>query len=221
MMPVFLALVRGHNALAIGEIMLVTGVAQLAAAPVAVILERKIDARLLSALGFLLFAIGLGMSAHETPDTDFSAMFWPQVVRGVAIMFCLLPPTRLALGHLPAANIPNASGLFNLMRNLGGAIGIAVVDTVILTRGPEHMRAIATRLRLGDIDTARAAGIPLQLLHHAAFDAPARAALVRLTENLGLTRAFNDAWLLIAAITAAALISLVLLARSSIDFKEP
>jgi DHA2 family multidrug resistance protein len=54
-------------------------------------------------------------------------MFWPQVIRGVAIMFCLLPPTRLALGALSETQVPDASGLFNLMRNLGGAIGVALI----------------------------------------------------------------------------------------------
>ena len=102
LMPVFLAFVRGHDALEIGTIMLVTGVAQLLMAPVAVALEQRANARLLTAAGFGLFAVGLGMSAFQTPETDFAGMFWPQVVRGLAIMFCLLPPTRLALGHLDA-----------------------------------------------------------------------------------------------------------------------
>jgi DHA2 family multidrug resistance protein len=63
-------------------------------------------------------------------------MFWPQILRGLAVMFCLLPPTRLALGNLDKNRLPDASGLFNLMRNLGGAIGIALIDTVIYSRLP-------------------------------------------------------------------------------------
>ena len=114
--------------------MLVTGIAQLITAPIAVALEKRMDARLLSTVGFALFAIGVGMSAFQDPRTDYDAMFWPQVVRGVAIMFCLLPPTRLALGTLPPDRIPDASGLFNLMRNLVGAICIALIDTIIYTR---------------------------------------------------------------------------------------
>ncbi len=74
--------------------MLVTGVAQLMTAPIAVALEKRMDARVLSGAGFLVFAIGVGMSAFQDPRTDFDAMFWPQIVRGAAIMFCLLPPTR-------------------------------------------------------------------------------------------------------------------------------
>ena len=106
LMPVFLAYVRNHNALEIGEIMMVTGAAQLAMAPVAVFLERRVSARLLTAIGFGLFAVGLGASAFQTRATDFEEMFAPQVIRGVAIMLCLLPPIRLALGHLPPQRCP-------------------------------------------------------------------------------------------------------------------
>jgi DHA2 family multidrug resistance protein len=109
LMPFFLAYVRGHSALAIGEIMLVTGATQLAAAPITVWLEQHVGARPLTCAGFVLFAIGLAMSAFETPRTDFAEMFWPQVVRGFATTLCLLPPIRIALGHLPPERVPDAS----------------------------------------------------------------------------------------------------------------
>jgi MFS transporter, DHA2 family, multidrug resistance protein len=216
MMPVFLALVRGHDALAIGQIMLVTGLTQLAAAPVAVFLEKRMDARILAAAGFLLFALGLAMSAKETPATDFAGMFWPQIVRGAAVMFCLLPPTRLALGHLPLEKVADASGLFNLMRNLGGAIGIALVDTVIFGRAPVHAAAIADQLRSGSIDTARAAGIPVEafLVARDAPITPATEAMARpFVEKMALSEAINDAWLLVAVITAVATLCLLFIAR--------
>ena len=106
LMPVFLAFVRDHNALEIGAIMLVTGVTQLMTAPIAVALEQRVEARLLTSIGFAVFGVGLGLSGLQTPETDFNAMFWPQVIRGLAIMFCLLPPTRLALGHLAPSRVP-------------------------------------------------------------------------------------------------------------------
>jgi MFS transporter, DHA2 family, multidrug resistance protein len=170
LMPVFLAYVRSHNALEIGKIMLVTGVAQLLVAPLAAFLVRRIDERLLTAFGFLLFGIGLAMSSVQTKATDFDEMFWPQLVRGSAIMFCILPPTQLALGHLPKAAIDDASGLFNLMRNLGGAIGIAVIDTVIHTRAPEHAQTMVSRLTAGDMDTVRSLDIPPDVLASAMLD---------------------------------------------------
>ncbi len=209
LMTVFLAFVRGHDALEIGTIMLVTGAAQLLVAPVAVALEPRVDARLLTALGFLIFAIGLGLSAVQTPATDFSEMFWPQVTRGLAIMFCLLPPTRLALGHIELSRVPDASALFNLMRNLGGAIGLALIDTVIYGRAPGHAADLIASLSEGDAATATFLGIPptqMALLPPAPID-PALMGMVQpLIEKAALTMAINDAWGLIAALTMFAVL---------------
>jgi DHA2 family multidrug resistance protein len=210
LMPVFLAGVRGHDALQIGRIMLVTGVVQLICAPIAVALERRVDARLLVAAGFLAFGVGLGLSAFQTIDTDFAGMLWPQVLRGAAIMFCLLPPTRLALGALSADAAPGASGLFNLTRNLGGAIGLALIDTVIYGRAPVHARVIAARLEAGDVSMARAVGLPLDLFAARGpgpISADLREIVAPMVQKLALAQAINDAWALIAILTLAALLA--------------
>jgi MFS transporter, DHA2 family, multidrug resistance protein len=210
LMPVFLAFVRGHEALEIGTIMLVTGVAQLATAPLAVALERRMGPRLLTTAGFLLFATGLGFSAFQTPQTDFAGMFWPQVIRGVAIMFCLLPPTRLALGHLDIAAVPDASGLFNLMRNLGGAVGIALIDSIIYGRAPGHAEAIVRRLTDGDVATARFVGIPLKLFQDrppGPIDEVTRSFLEPMVNRAAFVDAVNDAWAVVAILTVAVLVS--------------
>ena len=210
LMPVFLAFVRGHHALRIGEIMLATGVAQLLTAPLAVALERRVDARLLSGFGFLLFGIGLAMSARQTGSTDFDEMLLPQLLRGSAIMFCLLPPTRMALGRLPPDRVPDASGLFNLMRNLGGAVGLALIDTVIFGRLPHHAAAIVASLQAGDRATAEAVGIPLAMFDarpHGPLDAATTAMLEPMVRKLALVHAINEAWALLACLTLAALLA--------------
>jgi MFS transporter, DHA2 family, multidrug resistance protein len=209
LMPVFLAFVSGHNALEIGTIMLVTGVAQLAIAPVAVALEQRLDARLLTAAGFGLFALGLGLSAFQTPQTDYDGMFWPQVIRGLAIMFCLLPPTRLALGSLDKQRIPDASGLFNLMRNLGGAIGIALIDTVIYSRSTLHGIEITNKLIAGDVATAEFVGIPSEIFAARSagpLDAFSQILLTPMIEKASLTLAINNAWAIIAILTVTVLV---------------
>ena len=209
LMPVFLAFVRGHGSLQIGEIMLVTGVAQLVAAPFAVALERRADARLLTALGFAAFAIGIALDAFDSRDTDFGEMFWPQLVRGAAIMFCLLPPTRLALGHLAPARVPDASGLFNLMRNLGGAIGLALIDTVLYGRAPVHAAALIERLKAGDAAAAAAIGLPPDLVaaQAGALDAATLAFLAPLVEKAAFVAAVDEAWAMMAALVALALLA--------------
>ncbi|WP_040577987.1 DHA2 family efflux MFS transporter permease subunit [Methylopila sp. M107] len=212
LMPVFLAFVRGHNAFEIGSIMLVTGLAQLLVAPIAVWLEQRVNARLLTAGGFAMFATGLAMSAFQTPRTDFADMIAPQIVRGVAIMFCLLPPTRLALGHLEASRVPDASGLFNLMRNLGGAIGIALIDTVIFARAPSIGETLKARLLAGDFEASRFVGLPDALfrMQLGATHTPRSIAMMRpMVEKAAMTQAINDAWAMIAAMTALAIFCLL------------
>jgi DHA2 family multidrug resistance protein len=198
LMPVFLAYVRQHDALQIGSIMLVTGAAQLVAAPIAGALESRLDPRWLSAAGFSLFAFGLGLSAFESRVADFDEMFWPQVLRGFAAMFCLLPPTRLALETLPHKQVPDASGLFNMMRNLGGAVGIALIDTILYGRTSGHAEAIRQRLIAGDMTAAHAIGLD-QL-------PPDLSAAGSLIEQAALAASTNEAWALLALVALLGLL---------------
>jgi DHA2 family multidrug resistance protein len=208
LMPVFLAYVRRHDAFEIGSIMLVTGTAQLITAPVAGYLESRLDPRKLSAFGFALFALGLGVSAFQSRIADFDEMLWPQVVRGIAIMFCLLPPTQLALGVLTAAQVPDASGLFNLMRNLGGAIGIAAIDTILYGRSIGHGEALRDRLLAGDVTAAKAIGLDVQLFLHPPPDvtqATIEAYVRPMVERAAFAMSVNEAWMLLAAVALAGL----------------
>ena len=212
LMPVFLGLVRDHSSLEIGEIMLVTGVAQLLAAPLAVVLEKRIDSRLLSIAGFLVFGVGLGLSATQTIATDYAGMFWPQVIRGLSIMVCLLAPTNLALGRLAPCRVADASGLFNLMRNLGGAVGLAAIDSVIYGRVPALAAALAARLQAGDVSAAREVGVPVDyFLAHLAkpLSAGDKAGLSALLKRAALSQAIDEAWALTAILTLAAIASLL------------
>jgi DHA2 family multidrug resistance protein len=197
LMPLFLAFVRGHGPLDIGKFMLVTGAAQLLITPVAIQLEKRIDSRLLTALGFALFAIGAALSAFQTSDTDFNEMILPQIVRGAAIMFCLLPPTRLALGYLGADDVAEGSGLFNLMRNLGGALGIALIDTLILTRTPEIADGFVTLIKAGDAAASERFAVDPGGFEQG-VDPASLMALMSDIEQAATVQAINEAWALIA-----------------------
>jgi DHA2 family multidrug resistance protein len=205
LMPVFLSFIRSHDAIEIGRIMMVTGAAQLLMAPIAVALERRASARLLTAIGFGLFALGLGASAFQTRATDFDEMFWPQVVRGVAIMLCLLPPIRLAMGHLSPEAVPDASGLFNLMRNLGGAIGLALIDTVIYGRAPVIAERLGQALYRGDVETARLVGLPMKefmrYIPGTQLDVNAMGYARSAVMRQATVEAINEAWAMIAVLT--------------------
>ncbi|MGY3423498.1 EmrB/QacA subfamily drug resistance transporter [Bradyrhizobium sp. F1.13.4] len=220
LMPVFLAYVRHHDAFEIGTIMLVTGISQLATAPIAGLLESRFDPRWLSAAGFGLFAIGLGWSAFESRVADFQEMFWPQVLRGGAIMVCLLPPTRLALGSLTASQVPDASGVFNLMRNVGGAVGIALIDTVLYGRTGGHADALRERLIAGDVTAAQAIGLDLTLFRYpppGVSDATIQAYLRPMVETAAFALSANEAWALLASAAFVGLLLIPFAAGPSAD----
>lgn len=201
LMSVFLGFVRQHNAFGIGEVMLVTGAAQLVMAPLAVWLEQRVSAKLLSVVGFLFFGVGLAMSIYDTPQTDFHGMFWPQVVRGLAVMLCLLAPTRIALGHIAPDRVPDASALFNLMRNLGGAIGIALIDTIIFGRTMDHGADIKGKLLARDHAMFDFTGLPF-LQPGQQVTAEMTATARPIVERAALTISITEAWMMLAAITA-------------------
>ena len=211
LLALFLGLVRGHSPLEVGEIMVVTGISRLAMTPIAAWLEVRVQARLLIAIGFGLFAIGVFANGFATATTDFAGLFWPQVLRGVAMMLCLLPATRLALDGWPAGEIADASGLFNLMRNLGGAIGISVVDTIVQQRTAGHAAALAARLQAGSPETARLVGLPAALFRNhdmGAVDPITRAMVAPLVRHAALTQSINEGWLVMGALFALSLLML-------------
>jgi DHA2 family multidrug resistance protein len=76
---------------------------------------------------------------YLTRDWDFWELFWPQIFRGVGLMMAMIPINNIALGTLSPERLKNASGLFNLTRNLGGAVGLAVLTTVLNDRTDLHI----------------------------------------------------------------------------------
>lgn len=137
--PIYLGRIRGYNSLMIGETMFVTGVFMFMTAPVAGVLSRKMDQRILMLVGFWCFAAGTWIMTGVTHDWDFYELLVPQILRGVGLMLCMVPISNIALGTLPPERMKNASGLFNLTRNLGGAVGLALINTGLNDRMDLHL----------------------------------------------------------------------------------
>jgi DHA2 family multidrug resistance protein len=214
LLPVFLGIVRQHDATEIGVIMLVTGMAQLVMAPVATLLTHRFDQRLVTAGGYLLLAIGFLSNGAMTIATDATGLFWQQLARGAAMMVCLLPTTALSLNTLPTDEVPNASGLFNLMRNLGGAIALATIDTILAERAPVHARALAARLMAGDRSAAIIVGLPLDRFNGHPLtnvDQATRDIVTPLVERAGLVQAFNEAWIVLGVVVLVSVLAVPLL----------
>jgi MFS transporter, DHA2 family, multidrug resistance protein len=130
-----------------------------------------------------------------------------------------LPPTRIALGHLPLDRVPDASALFNLMRNLGGAIGLALIDTVIFGRAPGHGAALGAKLMDRDFAAFKFVGLARPL--RSTVITPEMQEFARpAVERAALTIAVTEAWMLIAALTALGVV-LALAVRKSTPAPNP
>jgi DHA2 family multidrug resistance protein len=144
--PLFLGQVRGFSALQIGLAVFSTGIFQVMAIPVYAVLARRIDLRWLMMFGLACFAFSMWNFTPITHDWGWRELLVPQALRGFAQQFAVAPTVTLTLGGLAPERLKLASGLFNLMRNLGGAIGIAVAGTLLNDRTNLHFLRLAEHL---------------------------------------------------------------------------
>jgi DHA2 family multidrug resistance protein len=148
--PLFLGQVRGASAIQIGQIMSIGGLAMFLAGPIAGMLIRKIDPRIVLTIGLISAATGLYMNQFLTTQSSFFELFWPQFLRGAGLIMCMVPSNFLALGTLPPMKLPNATGLVTVCRNLGGAVGLAALNTMRLNYNNLHVQEIGSGMSLSD-----------------------------------------------------------------------
>jgi len=148
--PLFLGYVRGFSALQTGEAIFSTGIASLIGMPVYIFLAKRFDGRWLMMFGLALFGLAMWSFSYITHDWGGAELLLPQFLRGFPQVFAVAPSVTLGLGSLPPERLKYASGLFNMMRNLGGAVGIAVGAAVINDRTNLHFLQIASRLTPGN-----------------------------------------------------------------------
>lgn len=218
LLPLFLGIARQLGPLEIGTIMIVTGAAQLLTAPFAAFAEPRLPPRPMTAAGYGLIAAGLIWNGFATYAWDFDQLLVPQVLRGVGFMLCFLPITRLALGQLAPAHVPSGSALFNLVRNIGGAVGLALIDTVIENRAPQHVERIVARLQAGDRGMAAFVGLPLERFTGVPLrdiEPAARELVEPLVRRAAAVASLNDAWMLLGVVIVASLIAVPLMRAPS------
>jgi MFS transporter, DHA2 family, multidrug resistance protein len=148
--PRYLAEVRGYSALQIGETMFVSGITMFLTAPIVGRLMQKVDLRLIIASGLVIFAFGSWQMTWITRDYDFYELLLPQILRGIGMMLAMVPTNNIALGTLAPERVKNASGIFNLTRNLGGAVGLALINQVLNERTDLHISRLQDRVTWGN-----------------------------------------------------------------------
>ena len=213
--PIFLSRVRGYDSLQIGETMFVSGLCMFVAAPVVGKLMRRLDPRVLIAAGFVGFALGTWMASTVTRDWDFWELLVPQMLRGFSLMTAMVPINNVALGTLPPARLKNASGLYNLTRNFGGAVGLACINTLINDRWDLHLQRLHESVAWGHERAERTLDALTQA--YAAYgDGAAAAATKRLAlivRGQALVMSLADVFLALTALFVALALVTPLMSR--------
>jgi DHA2 family multidrug resistance protein len=160
LLPEYLSATQGYDSEQIGAVMAWVGLPQLLLIPLVPLLMKRIDVRLLVGIGFVVFAASCFMNMAMDHDYAGPQLFWPNIVRAIGQALVMTPLSAIAMFGITPQQAGGASGLFNMMRNLGGAIGTAAVGTFFTKREQFHSAIItpevslvdpATRSRLADL----------------------------------------------------------------------
>ena len=199
LLPLFLGRVRAYSAAEVGTTMVVSGLAMFATGPFAGRLVRKVDPRILMFGGFMLCAWGMWDAHAVTSEWGFWEFAGVQAMRGVGVMIAMIASQQVTMATLPPHMVKNASGLVNLARNVGGAVGLALLNTSLTTNTALHMSELTQNISVADggMQTLLAA---MQERLAGSID-PAGAAMKAVYGMLNLqatTLAFGDAFAMLA-----------------------
>jgi DHA2 family multidrug resistance protein len=218
-LPAYLGQAQGYNAQQIGEVLAWTGLPQLLVIPLMPRLMRMVDARWLIAAGFGLFALSNFMNVTISLDVAADQLLLPNIVRAVGQALVLTPLTALSAAGIAPEDKGSASALINVMRNLGGAIGIAVLQTFLTTREYFHFNTLSPSVSPFDEMTRRHIDrLAHHFLNHGVTDPAvawhkAVAAIGHRIHHQAYTMAFGDTFLLMGVTMIAALVAALLLKK--------
>jgi DHA2 family multidrug resistance protein len=142
LVPQFLGLVAGYNAEQSGAIMLLSGLPAFLMMPVLPLLLRKVDFRILVTTGLLMYAASCMLDTDLTAQSVGHDFLWAQLMRGIAQMLAMMPLNQASMAAVSREDSGDAAGLYNMARNLGGSIGLAIIGTVIDRRTTFHAAMI-------------------------------------------------------------------------------
>jgi DHA2 family multidrug resistance protein len=219
-LPLYLAQIQGYNAEQIGEVVAWVGLPQLVLIPFVPLLLRWFDSRILVAVGLALFAASNLMDIHLSLDAAGPQLFWPNIVRAIGQAVILAPLAGIATAGIERRFAASASALFNMTRNLGGAIGIAALETFLTKREQFHSNILsaavseldqATRLRIAQMTQYFASrGADAAVARHEAI-----VAIGNTIHQQSFIMAYGDMFALMGLTLIGALIALLFVKRTA------
>jgi DHA2 family multidrug resistance protein len=218
-LPVYLSRIQGYNSEQIGVVLAWTGLPQLVLIPLVPRLMKRVDPRIVIGIGFALFAASNFMNIYMTNDYATDQLFWPNVVRAIGQALVLTPLSAVATAGVEPENAGSASALFNMMRNLGGAIGIAALQTLLTKREQYHSNVLSQSVSLFEQATRmRIDQLTQYFINHGVIDrvdAAHRAyvAIGKIVQKQAFILAFSDTFYLLGVALVVALIASLMLKK--------
>jgi DHA2 family multidrug resistance protein len=212
LLPQFLSRVRGYSASEVGTTMVVSGLSMFATGPIAGRIVRKVDPRIPMCIGFLLAGWGMYMAHGVTKNWGFWEFAGVQACRGVGVMIAMIATQQITMSTLPQHMVKNASGLVNLSRNTGGAIGLALLATSITQQTALYFNDMSSKVMNGGEAASMMAGLAarMQQLGVTDPDGAARKAIGNMMNQQATVLAFGDSFTLLAyGCFVAAVVSLL------------
>jgi MFS transporter, DHA2 family, multidrug resistance protein len=151
--PIFAGTILQFTSQQVGMLLLPSALASAVAMPIAARLAGRIDARVLIIIGAVTLLVSLRMFSVLSPQTSGDDLFWPNIVRGFGTVLMFMPLQLAALGSLPKKDISAASGFFNLTRQLGGSVGVALLTTLLDKREAFHRAVLVEKVTSNDPHT--------------------------------------------------------------------
>ena len=218
-LPVYLQNIRNFTANQTGLVILPGALASAFTMGFMGRLQGKFDGRLSIAAGIGIFALSMWKHSHFTTESGFHDFFWPLIFRGVGLGLIFVPLTNLALADLPMSRIPNGTGLFNLMRQLGGSVGIALSATLLQRFTAIHRADLAANVtQYSEAARERVAAITQALIGRGDLPALAQTKAIGFVNGIVTTQAmmlsFEQLFLLFGAAFVLSLPLLLLMHRS-------
>jgi MFS transporter, DHA2 family, multidrug resistance protein len=219
-LPVYLSRIQGYNSEQIGMVLAWTGLPQLVLIPLVPRLMKRFDARLVIGVGFALFAASNFMNITMTNDYATDQLFWPDVVRAIGQALVMAPLSAVATAGIEPENAGSASGLFNMMRNLGGAVGIAVLQTFLTKREQYHSNVLMQSISVLEQATrVRIEQLTQYFMNHGVIDRNdamhrAYVAIGHIVQKQAFIQAFSDTFYLLGAALIIALVATLLLKKA-------
>jgi DHA2 family multidrug resistance protein len=216
-LPVYLSQIQGYNAMQIGEVIMWLGMPQLFVLPFLPRLMARFDARILLAVGLLLFAGSCFMNAFMNHDYGIEELKWAQLVRALGQPLVMIPLSSLATAGIARADVPTASAMFNIMRNLGGSIGIAALSTFVTRREQYHFQTIAESITQTRVAVQGRLDVMTQFYAQVGGNEVANLQSIAYLRNLVRREAFvmsySDAFFVIGLSLALGVIAILFLAK--------